>query len=412
VLYAIDLVNGRQIILHDFGVGYDAANPTAAPVELNGTLYGVSESGGAGTAGAIFSVPIATNTESVAYSFTGANPAESNEGFNLDQGKIYAAVAQGGSSSAGEVLAITPLTSSVNQLASFNGSNGRYPSANMVRAGAYLYGTTKQGGAAQSGTVYRLDPATGAIAVLYEFTGGNDGDSPYSALVNDGPDVIGSTFGGGLYGNGTVFAVNRDTGKETVLHSFAGQVDGAKPLPGPIDIGGTLYGVTAEGGPYGYGMLFSMAPVTHALTILHAFTGGNDGGIPSSSLIDVNRTLYGVTLIGGAAGNGAVYAYNLANKTQTVVHAFTGGADGNAPIAPLVQVGNALYGTSSGSFGGSGTVYKIDLATGTESVVYSFSGAADGGLPNSNLIDVGGRLYGGTGLGGAAGLGTIFSLKP
>jgi len=411
VLYSIDLNTGTHKVLHAFGQGLDGSNPTT-PIEVDGTLYGVAETRGAGGAGAIYAVPLATGVESVAYSFTGANALESNEGLNVSQGKVFAAIAQGGSASAGEVVSISPLTGSVSQVASFDGAAVRYPSAGLVQAGSYLYGTSKEGGPTGSGTVYRLDPATGATSVVYNFTGGKDGFSPYSALVNDGPDLVGTTYGGGLYGNGTVFSVSPQTGVEKVLHSFAGQVDGAILLPGMLNIGGTLYGVTAEGGAYGYGSLFSMAPGTHALTILHDFTGGNDGGIPSSSVIDVNGTLYGVTLIGGAQGNGVVYSYNLASKTQTTVHAFTGGADGDVPIAPLLKVGNFLYGTTSGEFGGSGTIYKIDIATGAEKVVYNFTGGWDGGLPNSNLVDVDGRIFGATGSGGASGIGTIFSLQP
>src|SRR5258708_18535182 len=70
------------------------------------------------------------------------------------------------------------------------------------------------------------------------------------------------------------------------------------------------------------------------------------------------------------------------SQTFTVLHSFTGGADGAYPVGGLVRDGiGDLYGTTrTGGSSGSGTVFKVD-ATGKESVLYSFTGGADGGVP-------------------------------
>ncbi len=58
--------------------------------------------------------------------------------------------------------------------------------------------------------------------MLYSFTGGNDGGSPGSGVIQgaDG-NFYGTSFAGGMTGNGTVFTVT-SAGVETVLYSFAG----------------------------------------------------------------------------------------------------------------------------------------------------------------------------------------------
>src|SRR5256885_2264691 len=81
------------------------------------------------------------------------------------------------------------------------------------------------GGFYGDGTVFSLDPATGAETVLYFFCQKGefclDGSSPWGGLI----DVKGKLYGTTVYGGdtscnggcGTVFSLNRDTGKEKVL---------------------------------------------------------------------------------------------------------------------------------------------------------------------------------------------------
>jgi len=57
-------------------------------------------------------------------------------------------------------------------------------------------------------------------------------------------------------------------------------------------------------------------------------------------------------------------------------------------------------------------VFKLDT-TGTETVLHSFSGGADGARLNGGLVqDKAGNLYGTTSQNGASGVGTVFKLTP
>jgi uncharacterized repeat protein (TIGR03803 family) len=274
-----------------------------------------------------------------------------------------------------------------------------------------LYGTTNGGGVAGKGVVFKLD-TTGTETVLHSFTDGADGGAPWAGVIRDSAgDLYGTTTGGGPSDYGVVFKLNT-TGTETVLHSFTGGADGGSPLAGLIrDSAGNLYGTAQAGGASVLGVVFKL-DTTGTETVLHSFTGGADGATPFARLIrDSAGNLYGTTQYGGggSSGNncyyggcGAVFKLDTTG-TETVLYGFTGGADGENPYPGLIRdsAGN-LYGTTlSGGASGLGVVFKLDT-TGVEMVLYSFEGRADGESPFAGLIqDSAGNLYGTTYGGGA-----------
>ena len=110
----------------------------------------------------------------------------------------------------------------------------------------------------------------------------------------------------------------------SILHSFAteGIVDGPQgTLVEATDL--NFYGTTAGGGTHSSGTVFRMAP-DGTLTILHSFAGGSDGARPVTGLIQGrNGQLYGTSFAGGTAGLGTVFTMTL-DGTLTVLHSFLG----------------------------------------------------------------------------------------
>ena len=309
-------------------------------------------------------------------------------------------------------------------LYSFKGvPDGAYPVAGLVMDGKRnLYGTTSGGGASNNGTLFKLD-ATGKEAVLYSFcmrTNCADGASPVAPLLRDkGGILYGTTSNGGTSGNGVVFKLDV-SGKETVLHRFAGDPkDGATPQAGLIrDGANNLYGTTSYGGSFGDGMVFKLNKANKE-TVLYDFTGGMDGGNPQYGRLvrDSAGNLYGTTLTGGSFscggdGCGTVFKLNKAGK-ETVFHNFGSQEDGQTYANVIRDTAGNLYGTTAfGGPAGNGTVFKLD-ATGTETILYSFIGGTDGGFPYGGLVqDAVGNLYGTTQFGGASGWGVVFKLDP
>jgi uncharacterized repeat protein (TIGR03803 family) len=292
--------------------------------------------------------------------------------------------------------------------------DGKFPFAGLINVSGTLYGTTYEGGSYKCdlkrgcGTIFAITPS-GGETVFHSFNG-KMGDYLDAALVDVGGTFYGTTTDGGpTHYYGTVFKIT-PTGEETVLHSFGRLGDGAKPLADLINVGGTLYGTTSGGADsYSNGTVFAITTAGKE-TVIHRFSGSpDDGSQPEAGLINVSGTLYGTTAAGGAKGDGTVFAITPSG-TETVLHSFTGGGDGQVPAAALLDVNGTLYGTTewggsgkcSGPSGdaGCGTVFKI-TTSGKEAVLHHFAGgSSDGALPQAGLINVSGALYGTTASGG------------
>src|SRR4029077_7028559 len=191
------------------------------------------------------------------------------------------------------------------------GNDGEYVDSDLVIDGAgNLYGTSVQGGQFGSGTVFQVTPTANGSSthtVLYSFTGGADGGEPYKGVTLDSQgNLYGTavTGGGGSCegGCGVAYKLTNSGGvwTQTVIHTFTGGDDGSGPGSG-LTVGryGSIYGVTPTGGANGLGVVYKLKPMpdgTWKLTVLHAFTGGDDGeGGSAGRLLLHKGSLYGVT---------------------------------------------------------------------------------------------------------------------
>jgi uncharacterized repeat protein (TIGR03803 family) len=266
-----------------------------------------------------------------------------------------------------------------------------------------------------------------------------DGSSPSAGLIQgrDG-NFYGVTANGGQFNNGTVFSITPD-GVETVLYSFAGgTADGANPT-GDLVQGsdGNFYGATGGGGPgecpgiepIGYkgppsacGTLFKLTP-DGMETVLHFFSGGADGGQPTGSLVQgSDGNFYGTTPFGGGSRDGTVFRITLSGQ-ETVLYSFPGGtANGANPYTALIQGDDgSFYGAtqaggnenSNPCGGGCGSLFKITPA-GSETALYLFAASTmDGALPAGRLVrGSDGNFYGTTSQGGQFDGGTVFQITP
>jgi uncharacterized repeat protein (TIGR03803 family) len=114
--------------------------------------------------------------------------------------------------------------------------------------------------------------------------------------------------------SGTVYSITT-SGHEKVLYSFTGGSDGESPGAGLINVNGTLYGTTTEGGSgcaYGCGTIFSVT-TAGVETVLYRFAGTSDGWFPAAPLLYVNGAVCGTTSYGGNARYccGTVFALTL-----------------------------------------------------------------------------------------------------
>jgi uncharacterized repeat protein (TIGR03803 family) len=378
-------------VIYSFEGGTDGANPQAGLIAFKGSLYGTTERGGYGPSGG--------------------------------NGTVFKV-----SSSGGERI-----------LYRFKGypNDGSIPAAGLVAAYNTFYATTFSGGAGRCygassnlvgcGTIFKV-ARSGKESVLHQFLGGRDGSLPDTTLTAVNGVFYGTTSTGGSgscvgnagYGCGTVFKIGLSGKGYKVLYSFKGGGDGAHPSSRLIDVKGVLYGLTSYGGKcgasQGCGTFFAITPrgTEH---VLYRFPAGRNGQsqIPLGNLLDVNGKLFGMTYVGGAAGDGAVFDISTSGKQRTVYN-FKGGLDGGHPTGGLILLNGALYGTTN--LGGArirnhigcGTIFSV-RPSGVETVLHRFA-RINGCYPTAGLIPLNGSLYGTTANGGAADSGTVFEFTP
>src|SRR5208282_3966707 len=205
----------------------------------------------------------------------------------------------------------------------------------------------------------------------------------------------------------------------SLVHNFTGGNDGGVPFNGLTADGKILYGTASVGGTSNNGVVFKIS-ASGAETVLHSFAGGTDGAAPEAGLVfDAAGNLYGTTSQGGANGNGTVFELAAPKTkggswTESVLYSFGTGTDGSVPVGGVSfdSAGN-LYGTTSaGGAYGFGTVFQLVAGAGwTENILYDFQNANDGAVPYAGLIsDKAGNFYGAATEGGANGGGTVFEL--
>jgi uncharacterized repeat protein (TIGR03803 family) len=351
-------------LLYSFRPSGDGANPYAGLLKVGSMLYGTTAYGGTNGDGAIFSIA-PSDKEMVLHNFGAAGDGSIPfAGLINVQGTLYGTTSEGGvycgpSGGCGTVFSITQSGTEV-VLHSFGGSgDGANPLAGLINFKGALYGTTYRGGANGDGAVFSITPSR-KEAVLYNFKGGSaDGEFPLASLVTIKGKLFGTTVYGGANDEGTVFSITR-SGKESVRHSFGGSGDGERPYAGLIAANGTLYGTTHLGGADSYGAVFSITP-SGKEAVLYSFKGGSaDGEYPYAGLIDVKGSLYGTTIEGGENGAGTVFSI-APPTTEIVLHSFGGAGDGEYPYyGALIDVKGRLYGTTyDGGANGDGTVFSL-----------------------------------------------------
>ena len=206
-----------------------------------------------------------------------------------------------------------------------------------------------------------------------------------------------SLRGGGAGGAGTLFDFNTIENTDTVLYSFgANDTDSQNPYGGLVQASnGLLYGTSFYGGKNNTGSIFGFyySDSTYTDTLLYSFGTGTDGQNPHGSFtVGANNTLYATTLNGGSSDSGTIIGFNFSTKTESVLHSFTGGADGSSPYGSLMQASNQLfYGmTATGGANGKGTIFSFNTTGNAETTVYSFGSGTDGSMPMGDLIEVDG----------------------
>jgi uncharacterized repeat protein (TIGR03803 family) len=396
-------------VLFSFGAfpGDDGTYPEGSLVfDAAGNLYGTTAAGGDKSYGAVYELSPSDDgwIETVLYSFCAGCAVGTSPVGNLaidSAGNLYGTTFEGGSSECyaggggcGVVFELSPGSGGWTETVLYTflgGADGAFPIAGLAfdKAGN-LYGTTTYGGVGPCqfgtvsgcGVVFKLSRNSSGgwnESILHSFQGGSDGDNPSARLTLDAAgNVYGTTAGTAPNDPGTVFKlVQTSSGwEERVLYRFKGRADGNSPEADvTFDKAGSIYGTTRYGGTgkcsaYGYSGCGTVYKLEHsetgwAETVLHSFTGGNDGEDPATGVIfNAKGDLYGTT-VAGPNDCGAVFRLTPAStgKWNLVdLHQFQCSlSDGGSPLGDLIldSSGNIYGTTQEGGAYTYGTAFEV-----------------------------------------------------
>ncbi len=309
------------------------------------------------------------------------------------------------------------------RLKSFDGPSGGQPASGMIEGSdGLLYGATFSGGTNNSrGTLFRMAKDGSGFHVLHHFANDAQGCRPVGRLI-EGTDgaLYGTSSSGGTNLAGTVFKLNKDGSGYSVLWRFSGTYeDGKNPQTGVIEGSDRfLYGTTYGGGTSVPGNVFKLSKDGSVFSVLHRFEGTADGQFPWGELLEASDgALYGTTYSGttGTSLPGTIFRVYKDGSGYQVLHLFSYSvwANGFYPDGGLIEATDGrLYGTTSsgGSAGNFGTVFRMEKSGNAYQVIFSFTG--DGAAPRGSLLEgPSGALYGVTYDGGLGTNGTVFKMN-
>ncbi len=398
---------------------------------------------------ALFGVLALTAEPAAAQTFTVLHPFTLDDGGPLEAGLIlsgntlYGTAKNNGTYESGSIFKVNTdgsgftnfynFTATSNPL--YTNSDGAYPVASLVLAGNALYGTASRGGKG-SGTVFKINTDGSGFTNLYTFNAAtntpytnSDGAYPEAGLLFAGGRLYGTASGGGVYGNGTVFAISTNGSSFTNLHSLV-LTEGGQPYGNLVLSGPTLFGTANNGGTNGTGSVFSITTNGTVFRNLYSFSSfsgphstNGDGAFPPAGLLLFSNMLFGTTGDGGLSGNGTVFSVTTNGTAFTNLHSFTAtmgtaatNSDGANPNGGVVLASNLLYGTAyQGGTVGGGTLFSLTTNGTGFTTLHNFTVLvaatnADGVNPAATLVLSNNVLYGTAYQGGQNGYGTVFSL--
>lgn len=338
-----------ETIIYGFrgsGAGDGSGPQNGVVLDARGDVFGTTEYGGASGNGTVFELsPVGSSyVETVIYAFAGGSDGSAPlAGLTLaPDGTLFGATLLGGGGSAcassgcGTVFALRKHGTGYAErvLHRFTGgTDGATPgSAPILGLGGTLYGTAATGGGNPScggapihpgcGVIYALQTGRhSSFRTLYAFLGApNDAANAFAGLiVGRNATLYGIGQYGGTANSGAAFAFTHDGGRsaERMIHSFTGGNDGSYPLYAPaLGPNGELFGTTQYGGgSRNAGIAFELVSRSHGAfgeRILRRFDSAPRGLYPNSGLlIGAGGALYGVTMIGGTASDGAGTVFEL-----------------------------------------------------------------------------------------------------
>lgn len=414
VLFSFTISGSVYAVEHDFdnAGGYSPFGKLLP--RSDGLLYGMTNQGGPGGDGTIFSYDPVLNIYTVLVDLGGNGIGEPWGALMEDgTGVLNGLCNIGGSGQNGALFRFTLATNTLTIPVQFNFSSGSGPVGRMLKhANGLFYGTTGVGGTNNSGVLFSFDPTNNQYVVRKNL-GGADGATPLGTLCESGGKLYGTCRDGGASGSGTIFEFDPAT------NTFTKKIDLTTVLGQQPRVGLTkgsnakLYLPTGAGGTFGLGTIIEYVPSTNAVTKVHDFALSDGSDAEAELYLANDGNLYGVQSASGVFSGGTLYRYSTSTNTFSKLYDFDG-IQGGTPLGAIVQAPNGkLYGICSenGLFD-PGVIYSWDPTTSVYSEEYPLIQTEGESSQAALLVGTDGNLYGTCVQGGTNGFGTVFRFNP
>jgi len=283
-----------------------------------------------------------------------------------------------------------------------------------------LYGTTSTGGLNNFGTIFEYDPATDIYTKKFDFgpTVSATGGSPKGSLLLYNNKFYGLAADYGAGGGGVIFEWDPVTNVYTKRYDLSG-AGGANPQNSLKLMNGKMYGTTSGGGTNNLGVVFEWDPATNIYTKLLDLTGvgaGTNGWSFFNNVTPYNNKLYGATVRGGTNDYGTLLMIDPSlpvGANTTILKHFDAASGGNANNNEMIVYNNKLYGCLyTGGASAQGTLFELNPVGNIFTKLFDFSYTSFGANPQGKLVVNGAKFLGMCGVGGTNGTGTIYEWDP
>ncbi|HZO84064.1 MAG TPA: choice-of-anchor tandem repeat GloVer-containing protein [Verrucomicrobiae bacterium] len=259
----------------------DGSTPLCRITEgSDGKLYGASRWGGLSGSNNVFRI----NKDGTGYEIlrvfgqvVGDGDSLENPLMEASDGTLYGVTSSGGTNGGGTVFRMNRDGTGYAQLHHFKsvGADGYRPSGPLLEASdGFLYGVTAYGGNRNEGTVFKVKKDGSAFAVVWRQTNWDRGlAGGFHGPLWEGNDgaLYGATGFGGNYDGGVIFKINKNGTALTYLHHFD-EVSVGRDSAGIVrGTDGAFYGTgglgSARGTLYRFGQMIGVTRNTSSVQL-------------------------------------------------------------------------------------------------------------------------------------------------
>jgi uncharacterized repeat protein (TIGR03803 family) len=309
---------------------------------VGNTLFGMTEEGGFHNDGTVFSI----HTDGTCFrdlwdfsdtsiTFTSGDGYDPEGSLIAIGGKLFGMTEEGGFWGSGTIFSLDT-SYAMDSAKARRGykliwnfhenadSNGGYPEYGHLTASAnntVLYGMTEEGGKDDEGNIFSIDTNGAHYKDLWDFDViSDDGRYPYGSVTLSGNKLYGMTADGGWWNDGTIFSINTNGSNYQQLYGFEDtHTSGEEPYGDLTIAGNMMYGMTEDGGFNYDGMIFAIDTNGSNFSDIFDFDYDNYGEEPYGSLVVSNGNAYGMSYYGGPLGGGVVFSLDLCGMATTKI---------------------------------------------------------------------------------------------